>query len=40
MIYRELGQHSSAARELINIVRSFNWPSMSGPVVRPIRRRA
>jgi len=40
MIYRDVGQHSHAARELINIVRSFNWPSASGPVVRPIRRRA
>ena len=40
MIYREIGQHSHAARELINIVRSFNWQSASGPVVRPLRRRA
>ena len=40
MIYRDVGQHSNAARELINIVRSFNWPTASGPVVRPIRRRA
>ena len=40
MIYREIGQHSHAARELINIVRSFNWPSASGPVVRSLRRRA
>jgi DNA-binding transcriptional LysR family regulator len=40
MIYREQGQHSSAARELIDIVRSFNWESSSGPRVRPIRKRA
>jgi DNA-binding transcriptional LysR family regulator len=40
MIYREQGQHSSAARELIDIVRSFNWASNSVPVVRPIRKRA
>lgn len=40
MIYREIGQHSHAARELIGIVRSFNWESASGPLVRPLRRRA
>jgi DNA-binding transcriptional LysR family regulator len=40
MIYREQGQHSNAARELIDIVRSFNWESSSGPLVRPIRKRA
>lgn len=40
MIYREHGQHSDAARELIGIVRSFNWESTTGPLVRPIRKRA
>jgi DNA-binding transcriptional LysR family regulator len=40
MIYRESGQHSDAARELIDVVRSFNWESPSGPRVRPIRKRA
>ena len=40
MIYRDQGQHSDAARELISIVRSFNWESAGGPRVRPIRKRA
>jgi DNA-binding transcriptional LysR family regulator len=40
MIYRETGQHSDAARELIEVVRSFNWASASGPRVRSIRKRA
>ena len=40
MIYRETGQHSGAARELIDVVRSFNWESTTGPRVRPIRKRA
>lgn len=40
MIYREIGQHSHAARELIGMVRSFNWQSKSVPLVRPLRRRA
>ena len=40
MIYRETGQHSDAARELIDVVRSFNWESVSGPRVRSIRKRA
>lgn len=40
MIYREHGQHSAAARELISVVRSFNWESASGPRVRSIRKRA
>ena len=40
MIYRESGQHSDAARELIEVVRSFNWESPSGPRVRPMRKRA
>ena len=40
MIYRESGQHSDAARELISVVRSFNWETASGARVRPIRKRA
>jgi DNA-binding transcriptional LysR family regulator len=40
MIYRETGQHSGAARELISIVRSFNWETAAGARVRPIRKRA
>ena len=28
------------SRELISIVRSFNWESAGGPRVRPIRKRA
>jgi DNA-binding transcriptional LysR family regulator len=40
MIYREHGQHSHAARELISVVRSFNWESTSGPRVRSIHKRA
>ena len=28
MIYRDQGQQSDAARELINVVRSFNWESV------------
>ena len=40
MIYRDQGQQSDAARELINVVRSFNWESVSGPRVRPFRKHA
>jgi LysR family transcriptional regulator, low CO2-responsive transcriptional regulator len=40
MIYREHGQHSDAARELIGVVQSFNWETAGGPRVRPIRKRA
>jgi DNA-binding transcriptional LysR family regulator len=40
MIYREQGQHSDAARELIGVVQSFNWETAGGPRVRPIRKRA
>jgi DNA-binding transcriptional LysR family regulator len=40
MISRDQGQHSDAARELIAIVRSFNWETAGGPRVRPIRKRA
>jgi DNA-binding transcriptional LysR family regulator len=40
MIYRESGQHSNAARELIGVVRGFNWEVPSGARVRPIRKRA
>jgi DNA-binding transcriptional LysR family regulator len=40
MIYRDQGQHSDAARELIAIVRSFNWETAAGARVRPIRKRA
>ena len=40
MIYRDQGQHSDAARELIGVVRSFNWETAGGPRVRPIRKRA
>jgi len=40
MIYRESGHHSDAARELIDMVRSFNWETAGGPRVRPIRKRA
>jgi hypothetical protein len=31
MIYRDLGYMSEAARELIGIVRAFNWRSLSVP---------
>jgi DNA-binding transcriptional LysR family regulator len=37
MIYREHGQHSDAARELIDTVRSFNW-DQGTPRVRQIKR--
>ena len=37
MIYRENGQHSDAARELIATVRSFNWEQQT-PRVRQIKR--
>lgn len=40
MISRDQGQHSDAARELIAVVRSFNWETAGGPRVRPIRKRA
>lgn len=40
MIYRDQGQHSDAARELIAVVRSFNWETAGGARVRPIRKRA
>jgi DNA-binding transcriptional LysR family regulator len=40
MISRDQGQHSDAARELISVVRSFNWETAGGPRVRPIRKRA
>ena len=32
MIYREQGYLSQAARELIKIVRSFNWDSKVAPL--------
>lgn len=40
MIYREHGQHSDAARELIEVVRGFNWESNATARVRPLKRRA
>jgi DNA-binding transcriptional LysR family regulator len=40
MIYREHGQHSDAARELINVVRSFNWQSHATPRLHPVPQRA
>ena len=40
MIYRETGQHSDAARELIEVVRSFNWAATASPRVRSLRKRA
>ncbi len=40
MIYREHGQHSDAARELIEVVRGFNWESTATAQVRPLKRRA
>ncbi len=40
MIYREAGQHSGAARELIDVVRSFNWEAHGSPRVRSLRKRA
>lgn len=40
MIYRESGHHSHAARELIDVVRSFNWETAGGTRVRAIRKRA
>jgi DNA-binding transcriptional LysR family regulator len=38
MIYREQGYLSDAARELIRIVRNFNWNSKVTPM-RPAERR-
>lgn len=40
MIYRDHGYQSEPARELIRIVRSFNWALDGGPRVAPINRRA
>ena len=40
MIYREQGYLSEPARELIKIVRSFNWESNSARRLAPVKRRA
>ncbi len=40
MIYREHGYLSEPARELIKMVRSFNWATEQAPRVAPINRRA
>jgi hypothetical protein len=40
MIYREHGQHSDAARELIEVVRGFNWETSATAQLRPLKRRA
>jgi len=40
MIYREHGYLSEPARELIKIVRSFNWDTDGAPRVAPLKRRA
>jgi DNA-binding transcriptional LysR family regulator len=39
MVYREQGYLSDSARELIKLVRNFNWERMEAPA-RPVRMRA
>jgi len=40
MIYREHGYLSDPARELINIVRNFNWDAKVAPLAGQVKRRA
>ena len=40
MIYREQGSLSDSARELIKVVRGFNWESPTGSRVMPLKRGA
>jgi DNA-binding transcriptional LysR family regulator len=40
MIYREHGYLSDPARELINIVRNFNWDTKVAPMAGQVKRRA
>ena len=40
MIYREQGSLSDSARELIKVVRGFNWESPTGSRVTPLKRGA
>ena len=40
MIYREQGYLSEPARELIKVVRSFNWATERPQRVTPIKQRA
>jgi DNA-binding transcriptional LysR family regulator len=39
MVYREQGYLSDAARELIKLVRNFNWERMEAPAVKTARAR-
>jgi DNA-binding transcriptional LysR family regulator len=39
MIYREHGYLAEPARELIKIVRSFNWATEGAPRITPVKRR-